>query len=142
MTATLETLILAAGVGQLVLAAASTAIPAQLGWREKLASVDPLLRRIFWVYAGYILGTNVALGIVSILAAGALAQPSTLAFCVAAFAVVYWGARLLIQFIWFRGLAPSGWKFRAAEAALVVLFVFLTATYALAAWNAGSTVLS
>lgn len=133
----LPTLILLAGVGQLVLAGASTLIPRQLGWREKLAKVDPLLRRIFWVYAGYILGTNVALGLVSVFAADALAGTGTLAVCVTVYAAVYWGARLALQFALFRGLAPPDLKFRVAEAALVLLFVFLTGTYLLAGLHAG-----
>lgn len=140
MSEHIEALILVAGVGQLVLAAASTCIPKQLEWTKKLSTVDPLLRRVFWVYAGYILGTNVSLGLVSLLAADALAEPGSLAFCLNGYAALYWGARLAIQFLWFRKLAPNGLRFRLAEVALVVLFMFLTATYLLAAWNAGSAV--
>ncbi|MCH8830317.1 MAG: hypothetical protein IID45_12135, partial [Planctomycetes bacterium] len=50
-TAVVETLIVAAGIGQLLLAAGSLSIPHVLNWREKLHSLDPLLRRLFWVYA-------------------------------------------------------------------------------------------
>ncbi|MFQ5733313.1 MAG: hypothetical protein ACE5KM_15335 [Planctomycetaceae bacterium] len=129
----LQVAIFIAGLGQLVLAAASAFIPRQLGWREKLGGVDPLLRRIFWVYAAYILGTNVALGLVSTFASGALVEGGSLAFAVNVYAAVYWGARLVIQLVWFRGLAPEGLKFRVAETALVLLFVFLSSTYVVAA---------
>jgi len=72
----LKTLILLAGAGQLLLAVGSLAIPRMLQWREKLAGLDPLLRRLFWVYAAYIFGTNIALGLVSVLAADAMSTAS------------------------------------------------------------------
>lgn len=134
----LQTLVLMAGVGQLLLAAGSVVIPRVLRWKEKLAGLDPLLRRVFWVYAAYILMTNVALGLVSVLAAESLVEPAALAFAVALYAAVYWGARLAIQFAFFRGLKPPGAFFRIAEAGLVALFTFLTAVYIAAAIAAAS----
>src|SRR5262245_3841914 len=50
----LRALLIAAGLGQLALAAASLAIPVILGWREETARMQPLTRQIFWTYAGYI----------------------------------------------------------------------------------------
>lgn len=125
----LNLLIVAAGVGQLLLAAASLLIPAVLNWKRELAGLNPLLRRLFWVYAGYIFATNVALGLVSLFAADALVAPAALALAVNGYAAAYWGSRLAIQFTLFRGLKPPGAIFQCAEAALVVLFVFLTAVY-------------
>ncbi len=128
-TTVVETLIVAAGIGQLLLAAGSLSIPHVLNWREKLQLLDPLLRRLFWVYAAYILGTNVALGIVSVAAAGSLLETSALAIAVNLYAFVYWTSRLIIQFAFFRELKPEGRFFVAAETALVALFLFLSATY-------------
>ena len=58
-----------AGMTQLAIAAASLAIPSQLGWREELRRLEPLTRSVFWTYAAYIWATNVALGLVTWLAA-------------------------------------------------------------------------
>jgi hypothetical protein len=119
-----------AGFAQLALAVASLAIPFALRWREETALLRPLLRRLFWVYAGYLLGLHVAFGTLSALAPQWLLDGSPLARAVTGFLTLYWGVRLALQFVCFQTSdAPRGLRFRAAEAALVSLFVFLTAGY-------------
>lgn len=131
--------VFAAGAGQIALAAASLAIPRVLRWREDVARLRPLTRQVFWTYAGYIWATNLSFGLVSMLAPHALVDRSTLAAAVSGFIAVYWFARVAIQFLYFdRGDAPGGWHVRLAEAALIGLFVYLTATYSCAcAFNMG-----
>ena len=129
----LESVVRLAGLGQLVLAAASTAIPYVLRWRTETASLRPLLRQLFWIYAGYILGFHVAFGLLSLLAPGWLLDGSGLAAAVSGFIATYWSVRLVLQFTYLdRSDAPQGRWFSAAEAALVSLFLFLSATYACA----------
>jgi hypothetical protein len=127
----LEPVVRLAGVGQLALAAASTAIPYVLRWRTETAALRPLLRQLFWIYAGYILSFHVAFGLLSLLAPGWLLDGTGLATAVSGFIAVYWSVRLVLQFTYLdRSDAPQGPWFRAAETALVLLFVFLSATYA------------
>jgi len=58
---------------------------------------------------------------------------------VSGFVALYWGARLVIQFAVFdRDAAPSGWIYRVAECALVLLFVALTVIYAAVALGVGT----
>ena len=135
----LESVVRLAGLGQLALAAASTAIPYVLRWRTETASLRPLLRQLFWIYAGYILGFHVAFGLVSALAPEWLVDGSSLAAAVTGFIAVYWGGRLVLQFACLdRSDAPAGTWFLLAEIALVALFVGLAATYAAAfALNVG-----
>jgi hypothetical protein len=121
--------VILAGVGQLALAAASLAIPRVLKWREDTARLAPLTRQVFWTYAGYIWATNVAFGLVSALAPEWLLDGSGLARAVAGFIAAYWGARVVVQLAFFSRHAPEGARFRAAEYALVALFVGLTAVY-------------
>jgi hypothetical protein len=134
---TLERAVQLAGLGQLLLAAASTAIPRVLRWNEELAQLRPLLRQMFWIYAGYIFCFHVAFGLLSTLAPASMLDGSELATAVTGFIATYWGARLALQFtVLDRKDAPAGPWFRAAEAALVLLFVALTATYGAGfAWN-------
>lgn len=140
-TSTLEFALLIAGFGQLALAAGSVFIPRVLDWRRKLADLDPLLRRLFWVYAAYILGTNIALGVVSGWLFEPLAAGGSLALAVNLYAAIYWISRLVIQFAFFHDLKPEGKWFRAAEFALIALFLFLSATYLTATVSAfGATV--
>lgn len=123
-------LVLLAGVGQLVLAAGSVAIPMVLRWREDTAKLRPLTRQVFWTYAAYIWGTNVAFGLLSALAPRWLLDGTPLARAIGAYVAFYWGARIAIQFFYFdRSDAPPGAIYKLAEVALVGLFLFLTAVY-------------
>ncbi len=126
----LRSLLMAAGLGQLALAAASLAIPRALGWREDTARLQPLTRQVFWVYAAYIWCFHICFGLLSLLAPDWLLDRTPLAAAVCGFIALYWGARLVLQFALLdRRSAPTGFKFRAAEAALVTLFAYLVAVY-------------
>jgi hypothetical protein len=130
--ANLPVLILAAGIGQLVLILASLAIPRVLHWREDTAKLRPLTRQVFWTYAAYIWCTNLTFGLVS-LRPDWLLDRSPLAGCVTGFITAYWVGRVIIQFFYFdRSDAPAGLHIRLAEVALVGLFLFLSAVYAAA----------
>jgi len=123
-------LVRVAGCAQLMLAAASLAIPRVLGWRAEVAQLRPLTRQVFWTYAGYIWTTNVAFGLVSAIGAPWLLDGAPLAAAVTGFITLYWSGRLVIQFAYFdRRDLPRDIASRLAEAALVLLFVFLTAVY-------------
>lgn len=126
----IEPLVMIAGIGQLALALGSSVVPRLLRWHEDTARLRPLTRRVFWTYAGYIWVTNICMGALSVLAPEWLVDGSPLARALAAYIGLYWGARLLIQFVYFdRADGPTGLKFVVAESALVGLFVFLTAVY-------------
>jgi len=122
--------LVAAGLGQIALVIASLWIPAALDFRGQLARLRPILRELFWTYAGYIWLTNLCFGLLSALAPGWLTDGSPLAAVVSGYIFLYWAARVTIQFAGFdRSDMPVGRKYRLAEAALVSLFVFLTVTY-------------
>jgi len=126
---TLSTAVLLAGIGQLALVVASLAIPRVLGWRDDTAKLRPLTRQVFWTYAAYIWCTNLSFGLVSLRPAWLLDR-SPLAAAVTGFIAAYWVGRVAIQFFYFdRSDAPEGLAVRLAEAALVGLFVFLSAVY-------------
>ena len=127
----MEMLLVLAGAGQLGLALASLAIPRVLQWRKHTAALPPLTRHVFWTYAGYIWSTNVAFGLVSALAPDWLLDGSGLARAVCSFIALYWGARLLIQLTGFGKHAPPGLAFQLAETAMIPLFLYLTAVYAI-----------
>src|SRR5438132_7816928 len=119
----LKALIIAAGVGQLLLALASLSIPRVLKWSEELRSLRPLTRQVFWTYAGYIWTTNVCFGLVSVAMPSELLAGTPLATAVCGFITLYWLARIVIQFVYFeRRDGSSGLIFRLAEVALVGLF--------------------
>lgn len=125
-----ESLLLAAGVGQLILVSASLAIPRVLHWAEDLAKLRPLTRQVFWTYSGYIWATNLSFGLISTFAPGWLLDGTPLAGAVCGYIATYWGARVAIQFVYFdRSDAPKGPLVAVGEALLVGLFVGLTLVY-------------
>lgn len=126
-------LIRIAGLAQLVLVLGSLPIPGVLQWRLELAKVQPLIRQMFWTYAGYILITNLCFGLLSFFVAGDLLNGSRLAMLLSGFIAVYWISRVLIQFFYFdRTSFPKGPWHKAAEILLTTLFISLSLVYSVA----------
>ena len=123
-------LIILAGIGQIFLAIGSTAIPKILGWKQELQKVNPLVRHIFWTYAGYILVTNFSFGLISAFAPESLINGNTLSTAVSGYMFLYWLSRITIQFFGFdRKNFPTGICHKIGEVLLVSLFVYLTIVY-------------
>ncbi len=126
----LKTLIFWCGVGHIGLCFVGLLIPKFLNWKKALEPVPPLIRQIFWTYAGYILAINFWFGIVSIFGADELLGGSFLAKSITFFIGFYWLARIFIQFFYFDTTdAPKGLFFKFGEIGLVVLFVGFTLVY-------------
>jgi hypothetical protein len=125
----------AAGLGQLVLVAASPAIPVVLRWSSSLAVLPDLLRKIFWTYAAYLLVSHAAFGALALLAPEWLLAGGGLAAAVCGFITAWWGVRLGLHVVGFetRGVAAEGWKWWAKQA-LGLLFAGLTLVYGAALW--------
>lgn len=135
-TTWLAPLVLLAGLSQLALVVGSLAIPRQLGFREKLRATTPLIRQMFWVYAGYTFATNLAFGLVSTLAVDALLDRSPLAAAVCGFICVYWASRVIVQWTYFDVSELPRTPFnQLARFTLEALFVALTLVYAAATWH-------
>jgi hypothetical protein len=126
----LKELLFIAGLSQIMLVLGSLAIPKLLNWKQELSKLNPLIKQMFWTYAGYILVTNLSFGIVSIVAVDELMNGSTLARAISLFISLYWIARIIIQFFYFdRYAAPKGSIYLWGEIALVTLFVYLSVVY-------------
>jgi len=127
-------MIVLAGLVQLAVALSSIAIPRLLGWRQEVAVLKPLTRRIFWTYSGYILGIHIWFALVSIFCAAELTGGSRLAAFVTGFISLYWLVRVIGQFTWYdRSIASTRLLFRLAEIAYVTAFTSLTIVYGWAA---------
>jgi len=132
----IELLVRLAGIGQICLAAGSTAIPGILKWKIELSKVNPLIRHIFWMYACYILVINFCFGFVSALCAQDLTNGSKLAVLNTGFIGLYWVSRICIQLFGFeRKNFPKGKWLIFGETVLVSLFLFLTLVYWLAFYS-------
>jgi hypothetical protein len=132
-TNTLTSLIFVSGLGHIVLSLGSIVIPRILNWTENLRTLSPLLRQMFWTYAGYILVINFSFGLISLIGTEELINKSMLAKSITLFIALYWFTRILIQFFYFdRSQAPKGLIYTLGEAALVTLFGAFTIIYSLA----------
>jgi hypothetical protein len=126
----LHNALLASGIGHFILCAGSLAIPRALSWNTHLNKLQPLLRQMFWTYAGYILVINFSFGIVSVLGTAELVDHSFLAKCITFFIGLYWLSRIIIQFLYFdRSNAPKGPLYSIGEVVLIALFVAFTIVY-------------
>jgi hypothetical protein len=135
MKTILLNLIIVAGAGQLALGLGSFAIPKMLMWKQKLASLEPLLRQMFWTYAGYILGINISFGIISLIASEELMNQSKLASFLSTLIATYWIVRIFIQFFYFdKTSAPKGAVYLFGEILLVGSFIFFSMTYGIVAF--------
>lgn len=128
-----EFAIVLAGLTQLGIAGSSLLIPRLLGWKEETARLKPLTRQVFWTYAVYIFGTNVAFGVLSLLAPRALTDGSGLARAVCGFMALYWIGRVIVQVVVFDRSVTVRPLFRVAEGAYFTGFVYLGVVYAAAA---------
>lgn len=126
----ITTLIFLAGIGQICLVAGSLLIPKMLNWSEETNKMSPLLKQVFWTYAGYILVTNLSFGLLSIVSPSSLLEKSFLAQSVSLFIAIYWIARILIQFFYFdRSETPSGGIYVIGEVLLIGSFLFFSGVY-------------
>ncbi|RFZ91033.1 hypothetical protein D0C36_19005 [Mucilaginibacter conchicola] len=130
MDITIQNMVKLAGVGQLMLATVSIIVPKVLKWPQELSKVEPMIKRLFWVYAIYILVINSSFGLLSLLMSGQLISAKPLACAVTGFIALYWISRLAIQFFYFdRSNFPKGTWPMIGEMVLVTAFVFFSAVY-------------
>lgn len=126
----IQKMIFLSGIGHFVLCLASLAIPQALQWNRHLKGLQPLLRQMFWTYAGYILAINFGFGIISVFGSHELLNSSFLAKSLTLFIGVYWLTRIVIQFFYFdRSEAPKGSIYTVGEIALIGLFAIFSLTY-------------
>jgi len=113
---------------------ASALTPKVMGWKKELSVLPRLLQQLFWVYGSFIVLSIVAIGVLTLLHANAMAEGDSVARSVAAFAAVFWGARLMVQFFVFdaRPYLTNGWL-KLGYNMLTVAFIFLVLTYSTAA---------
>lgn len=130
---TLETGVLLAGIGQLILVVASAVIPRCLDWKGPLQCLPLLMRQLFWTYAGYILGMHLFFGLISVFGTELLLDHTPQATILCGLMMSWWLVRIGLQFFCFdrKGIPQTRFNI-LAEALLVALFLFLTIIYGLA----------
>lgn len=132
----IETGIVLAGVGQLILVVASAVIPRCLDWKGPLAALPLLMRQLFWTYAAYILGMHLFFGLISVFGTQLLLDGTPQAAILSGLMMTWWLVRTGLQFFCFDRKCIPQTRFNIlAEGLLVSLFLFLTIVYAMALYT-------
>ena len=129
----LEPMIFLAGLGQLCILVASVQVPFQLKWKTELTLLSRLHRQMYWVYGGYVVLAIAAFGLISLFNARELANGSGLARGVCGYIGVFWGVRLVLQWVFDVKQHISTWWLRLGYYVLTILFASFTLLYGFAA---------
>ncbi|MDB6016952.1 MAG: hypothetical protein JWR19_1441 [Pedosphaera sp.] len=125
-------------VGSLMLALAFAHLyfPRRFAWREELAKLSLLNRQIFLVHCFFIVLVLVLCGLLSLFYTAPLLQPSPLARAVLCGLVIFWAARLCIQFFIYDSKLWRGHQFNTVMHILFsLLWAYYTAVYTVALWH-------
>lgn len=120
-----------AGVLQLAIAFANFALPGKLKYRQNLARVAPIIRQIFVVHSGYIVGIVLLFATITFGFAADLASGRGLGRFLAAAIAVFWICRIPVQIFYYDAALRR--DHRAGDTAITLSFLFLAATYMAAA---------
>jgi hypothetical protein len=126
----MKTLLQIAGLLQLSILIASALVPRVLDWPRNLAGLNPFLRKLFWVYGGFIVFVIIGFATLTFLHAGPMAAGEPVARSLCAFIAIFWAARLVVQFAVFDARPfLTNWFFKIGYHALTVLFAVIVLIY-------------
>lgn len=138
-TPTLVTLLQIAAVLHLGLAWAGATMPKVVGLRQHLSPLPPFIRRLFYTYFSFIALMLVAFGILTFLFAPSIAagEPTARGLCL--LMLGFWIVRLFVAIFVF-DVRPylTNRLLRLGYHATNVVFIYLVAVYAFAAWKGGN----
>ncbi len=119
-----------AGAGHFVVLIASFQVPTRLRWKEDLAKLTSLNRKLMWVYGGFTVYTILSFGVLTLLLHEEILRGERAGLALAAFIGFYWLLRVLVDFTYYDHADwPKGRAFVVGHVMLTLLFVFLSMTY-------------
>jgi alginate O-acetyltransferase complex protein AlgI len=126
-----------AGAGHFLILVASFQVPARLRWKQDLAQLMPLNRKMLWVQSSFTVLTIIAFGALTLALHAELLRGDRAAMGLACFIAIYWTARLLVDAFYFSHQDwPQGTQFLIGHMLLTSLFVALASSFwALFIWQ-------
>lgn len=128
---TLELCLQLAGVLQLGIASANIVAARMFRYREGLVSAPEVIRQVFWVQNVFIVLVLVGFSLLCLVWPAELTSGDRLARGVSGFLAIFWGLRLVTQFVYYS--AAKRRQFWIMDSLFVIAFVYLTAVFAWAA---------
>lgn len=130
----LENLLFIAGFGHFGILSASALTPFVLDWKEVLKPLPPFLKKLFWVYGGFIVLVIIGMGTLTLMNRKAMIVGDPEAKTIAGFIAVFWFARLLVQIFIFdvQEYLRNYWL-KLGYHILTGAFIFFTFVYSLIA---------
>jgi hypothetical protein len=119
-----------AGAGHFVILFASFQVPSRLRWKQDLAGLMPLNRKLLWVQSGFTVLTIIAFGTLTLSLHRELLRGDRAALGLAAFIGFYWTVRVLVDVFYFSHADwPQGKRLLLGHILLTSLFVALAVSY-------------
>ncbi len=125
----LSFLLSCAGWGHFLVLVAGLQVPWRLQWRQELARLRPLNRKLLWVYYGYIGSFILTFGLVILQLHQEMLSGERGATTLLAIITLFWTGRIVIDALVFKHSDwPEGPLFGIGHTLLTSLFVFLAIT--------------
>ena len=119
-----------AGAGHFAVLIASFQVPYRLRWKEDLAKLTSLNRKLMWVHGGFTVYTILSFGVLTLLSHDEILRGQRAGLALAAFIGLYWLLRVVVDFTYYEHADwPQGRAFVVGHVLLTLLFVFLFVTY-------------
>ena len=130
----LETLIFISGILHLGTLIGSAQVPKELKFKEELPKVAPLMRHWILVAGAYVVLNLIAFGVISLTLSKELASGSPLARAFCGYVAIFWGCRLVVQFVVFDAKPYlRNWFLTLGYHGLTLVFTWHTLVYGYAA---------
>src|SRR5262245_59022234 len=138
-SSTLVLLLQLAAVSHIGLLCAGASMPKAVALQDNLATLPSFIRRLFYVYFGFIALMLVAFGVMTFLFATPMAAGEPVARGLCILMAAFWTVRLIAAAFVF-DVRPylRNWFYRIGYQALNLVFVYLVAVYVLVAWKGGT----
>jgi RsiW-degrading membrane proteinase PrsW (M82 family) len=126
-----------AAVGHFFILIASFQVPARLRWKEDLAQLMPLNRKLLWVQSSFTVLTIIAFGVLTLALHKEMLRGDRSALALVCFIAVYWTVRIFVDAFYFAHQDwPEGRQFVIGHILLTALFTALAVSYwALFVWQ-------
>jgi len=124
------------GILMAVLVAVNLVVPSRLRWREEMERLSLVNRQIFQVHSFFIVLMLAMFSALLLTCADALLEPTRLSRATLIGLTVFWGLRLLAQWVFYSREIWRGHRFLTMMHYLFsAVWAYVTATFAAALWS-------